>query len=179
MLNAFKNHLNRLSTDPKDPFSARIRRLAGGREAPSRCQALRRLILSTPAMVGQIRAWTDEPSMPQRLLRLQKFALAYLYSPVDFLPDEEHGLFGYIDDAFLVGVVHEATRLELEAMGVSVKDNGDYAQADIAAGLEAARKLLPRETDAISRLLSEVEHGKGHEKALAKAAEGGRTGVTR
>lgn len=173
MLNAFKEHLKSLSADPKDRFASHIRRLGGGQEAPRRCVALRRLVLATPAMAGRIRGWTDDASMPRNLLRAQKFALAYLYSPVDFLPDHEYGLFGYVDDAFIVGAVYESTLRELEAHGVTPDEAGGPSLPDVAAGLQAAREVLPREASRMTKLLSEVEHGTPHGKALAAAAEAG------
>ncbi|MDX6767949.1 MAG: YkvA family protein [Elusimicrobiota bacterium] len=179
MLNAFNEQLKRLAADPKDGFTRRVRALAGGREAPRCCGELRALILAAPAMVARLRRWTDDAHMPPHLLRQQKFALAYLYSPYDFVPDAEHGLFGYLDDAWLVGSVFADSCRDLEALGLTLQPAERRLRDDCAAGLETARRLLPRETDAMRKLLSQVAAGVPNARALAACAEAGREGVTR
>src|SRR5262245_48291494 len=111
-MKAFRKQLTALSLDPKDSFAQQIRMLAGSHEAALYEAPLRQMILAMPEMVLQIRQGLLDTAQPWRIRRLHNFVLAYLYNPTDLLPEKTEGLFGYLDDAYLVALVYETAMRE-------------------------------------------------------------------
>ena len=142
--------------DPKDPFTSDIRRRVGAREAAMYADPLRKMVLAMPEMLGHIRQWTEEPGEEGQLGRLHAFALAYMYNPTDFLPEKTHGLFGYVDDAYLVAGVYERTMHQVDWAGVKpYVDHPVLAQA-VPGWLETTRRLLPEVTSRIDMILDNL-----------------------
>lgn len=158
MLNALKNQLKLLAADPKDPYTATIRKLAGAREAVRYEAPLRRMILAMPSMIAQIRAWFTESQLPSSSRRLHGFAMAYLYSPDDLLPLHRLGLFGYLDDAYLVAKVYHLSMSEADSTGLRPFPEDARLSREIPQWLDLARGLLPEETAALDRMLDEAAH---------------------
>ena len=173
MLNAFKQHLKHLAADPSDGFDSRIRTLAGSDAAVPN---LRKMILSTPYMADRVCRWSRLASSSPALRRRQKFALAYLYSPIDFLPEDSMGLFGYLDDSYLVAMVYEASRNELEARGVPAETDDRSLRDQLTVSLAATRRVLPETTRAIDKLLEEVASGGDVRLAVEASAKIGAGG---
>ena len=155
MLGAF-NHLKLLARDPQDPFTDRIRKLVGAREAVFYEDPLRRMIMAMPDLITHIRAWTDVAGSPSPLRRLHEFALAYLYNPADFLPEKNHGLFGYVDDAYLVACVYDRTTHETEWAGIKPYTETPVLARDVPTWVETTRRLLPKITAKIDGMLDEL-----------------------
>ncbi len=156
MLNALHAQLKLLAADPADPFAAIIRKLAGPRDAGGYEQPLRALILAMPAMTGQIRAWLTESKSASPIGRLHGFAMSYLYSPEDFLPESSMGFFGYLDDAYLIARVYHRTVLEADFFGNRRFAENETLPGDVHTWIKLARELLPGETAAIDSMLEEV-----------------------
>lgn len=182
MLNALQKQLKLLAADPNDPFSGSIRKLVGPREAVMYEQPLRAMILAMPAMIWQIRAWVAESNISPSLSRLHGFAMAYLYSPEDFLPESSMGLFGYLDDAYLVARVYHRTLLEPDSFGAGRFPGSESLPRDTHDWIRLARQILPKETSAIDKMLEEVftrHSGNFSEMLAAAAAAGGAPGRVR
>ena len=114
MLRALKQQLIQLSEDQKDPFAAILKKKVGARQAKALAGPLKNFILVLPEMIAQVRVWSDAQNLSEQIHNLNGNLLTYLYHPADFLHDEGYGLFGYLDDAYLVGSVYCAT---LRALG--------------------------------------------------------------
>lgn len=177
MLNALKNQLKLMASDPKDPYTATIRELVGAREAVRYEGPLRRMILAMPSMIAQIRAWFSESQLPSSSRRLHGFAMAYLYSPDDFLPVHRLGLFGYLDDAYLVARVYHLSMSESDSTGLRPFPEDEKLSREVPQWLDLARGLLPEETAAMDRMLDEAAHKRDGDFAvlLSLAAKGGAT----
>ena len=160
MLQALKNQLKTLAEDPRDPFAANIRKRVGTVEAVHYTKPLRSLILVMPELITQIRAWMEQPALPPRLKHLHGFLLSYLYHPTDFLPEDSVGLFGYLDDAYLVGSVYARTMQQLDHRTRRTLPNLADLSGQVAKWLELARQLLPSETQRIDHLLEEIIAGR-------------------
>ena len=160
MLQALKNQLRTLAEDPRDPFAANIRKRVGTVEAVHYTKPLRSLILVMPELIAQIRAWMEQPALPPRLKHLHGFLLSYLYHPTDFLPEDSVGLFGYLDDAYLVGSVYARTMQQLDHRTRRTLPNLADLSGQVAKWLELARQLLPSETQRIDHLLEEIIAGR-------------------
>lgn len=160
MLQALKNQLTQLAADPRDPFAAKIRERVGARRALLYAKPLRDLILVMPQLITQIQVWCSESKIPSRMKRLHGFVLSYLYHPYDFIPDEGTGLFGYLDDAYLVASVYERTRCQMDHAKRPSLHNMEYIAEQIPAWQELARQFLPSETQRIEYMLDEFVEGR-------------------
>lgn len=159
MLQALKSQLRALAADPQDSFASHIRKRIGAAEAVHYTKPLRSLILVMPELIAQIRTWMEMPAIPPRLKRLHGFLLSYLYHPADFLPESD-GLFGYLDDAYLVGRVYARTMQQLDhRTRCSLPNLGDLS-GQVGPWLDLARRLLPDETQRIDHLLEEIVAGR-------------------
>ncbi|MFH2204338.1 MAG: hypothetical protein ABIJ96_14560 [Elusimicrobiota bacterium] len=168
MLRALGQQLKLLAADPRNHFASTIRQLTGPREAARYGQPLRRMILAMPPMIAQVRRWGDQSGLPARVIRMQRFALAYLYDPIDFLPANSSGLFRYLDDAYLIARIYQLTLADHD--GAGVKNRGDdRALADsVPEWIALARRLLPKETAKIDKVLAEAARGRAGREAHKK-----------
>ena len=156
MLKAFESQLQTMAKDPHDSFTATIRKKVGTREAVLYEGMLRKMILAMPAMITQIRIWSDESGQPHEVTKLQSFALAYLYNPTDFLPEKTNGLFGYLDDAYLVARVFQKTIEEIPQAGLAPWEEDVLLKTNVADWLDLTRKLIPEVSFQIDHMLDRV-----------------------
>ena len=159
MLRALKQHLVRLSEEQKDRFQAIITKKVGARQAKVLAGLLKNFILVLPEMIAQVRVWSDEQDLPKQIHYLNGNLLTYLYHPADFLHDEGYGLFGYLDDAYLVGSIYYTT---LQAIGPEkrrLQPNQADISAQIEAWLEATRRVIPKETAMIEKMKRDLSSG--------------------
>lgn len=164
MLRALGEQLRLMAADPGNNFASTIRRLAGPREAARCGQPLRRMILSLPDMAAQLRRWSDRSGLSARAIRMQRFALDYLYDPIDFLSTSDSGLFRYLDDAYLIARIYQLTLMDCDASGVKNRGKDRALTKSVADWIAAARRLLPNETARIDELLDEVARGRASRK---------------
>lgn len=176
MLQQLQTRLNILAGDPADPFTESIRALVGPRDAVQYERPMRELILAMPAMTAQIRNWITGARFQSGITRLHGFAMAYLYSPQDLLPETTMGLFGYLDDAYLVARVYHRTLLEADCFAAGPLPSDAPRPGDVHAWIRLASQLLPRETAALDKMLDEVfmTRAGNYAALLAKAAASGR-----
>ena len=153
MLKALRNQLQAMAKDPNDPFTAFIRKRVGVREALRFEGPARKMILAMPSMIAQIRAWSDESSQPLEIKKMQSFALAYLYNPTDFLPEKTTGLFGYLDDAYLVASVFQKTIEVVPLAGLRPMEEDVLLKRSVAEWLDLTRELIPDESSQIDQIL--------------------------
>ncbi|MEK7388440.1 MAG: YkvA family protein [Elusimicrobiota bacterium] len=172
MLRAFKSQLKLMAMDPTDAFADHLRRRVGAQEAIRHEQPLRNMILVMPEMLMQIRAWMEEPGMSTELRRLQGFVLTYLYHPRDILPEEHNGLFGYLDDAFLVSLAFRRTLIERRGLGYDSSLERELVE-QLPDWLRHVREVIPQEAGQIEGMLDELLMGKTrlYEDVMARARQ--------
>ncbi len=159
MLRALKQQLIQLSEEGKEPFLAILKKKVGSSQAKVWAGPLKNFILVLPEMIAQVRIWSDTKDLSEQIHNLNGNLLTYLYHPADFLHDEGYGLFGYLDDAYLVGSVYHTT---LRALG---PENSQLAphQAEIAAQVETwldvTRRVIPKETALIEKMKRDLSMG--------------------
>jgi len=167
MLKTLRENLKVLSQNPADPYPAIIKRLAGKRDAACFEEPLRRLILAMPYMIAQLQNWAEESGLPSRHRLLRGFALAYLNHPEDVMPERGVGLFGYLDDAYLIARVYHLTMQEPDWSGQRYHIDDEDLARNIPAWLGLARRLAPKETARIDDLIEDVSRGR--EDAISAA----------
>ena len=175
MLHAFRAQLKQLAQDPHDPFLSTVRKIVGPRAAAHYAAPLRKMILALPEMIEGLRRSTDQHSLDPSVRRLQNFALTYLYSPTDYLPEKSFGLFGYLDDAYLVANVYERTLNEMSARGLKINSAYKIKGEDVRRWIDMARHLLPNEMISIEQSLHDVgkRTGRGFGSEILKAGKAG------
>ena len=154
MLKALKNQLVLLAEQEQERFVAEVERRCHPTNAADTAAALRELIVAMPDLIAQIRAWAGDPRVPRHEKQLQGFLLTYLYHPTDFLPESSWGLFGYLDDAYLVGRIYLDTLRTMSDSPASLPNVKEF-EAAAPRWLESARQVIPAEAAKIDLLLNE------------------------
>jgi uncharacterized membrane protein YkvA (DUF1232 family) len=152
MLVAFKEELKRLAADSTDPFHEKVKRRIGKRATHLLEDRLKQVILITPNIMGRIQYYWERKGSEYRVKKLGGFVLAYMYHPQDLLAEDEHGLFGYLDDAYLVASIYEKM---LQEMPVPEPEDLEYA-AIIAKNKRYIRAVIPAETEKIEQMIKEA-----------------------
>ena len=159
MLKALKNQLVQLSEINGDGFASKIRFRVSMEEGDAAVASLRNLILMMPELISQIRSWMNDPRVPERDKKLHGFMLTYLYHPIDFLPDSDHGLYGYLDDAYFVGCIYINSMQHMDFGSRRSQPNTEPLETAVPKWLDMTRKVLPHETKKIDEMISELLQG--------------------
>ena len=157
MLNAFKAQLKGLSEDPRDPFHLKVRKRVGKRATLLLEKRLRQLILITPEVIQRVYLlWKQFPiDAPAR--RVSGYLLTYLYHPQDFLPEDQHGLFGYLDDAYFSALVYEYVLGAVEGTGYRPTALDKLFVKDISNMKASAKLVIPIEAEKIEAMFNEIQ----------------------
>ena len=156
MLTAFKEELKRLAVDPLDPFHQRIRDRIGKRATLVVEKRLKQLILIMPGLVRSIRAQWEASKAGSEIKKLGGFMFIYLYQPKDFLPEDEHGLFGYLDDAYLVAIVYEKVVRAAEHAGAALGEDDEAYMKQIQTSKRYVKAVIPKETKKIEEMVEKA-----------------------
>jgi uncharacterized membrane protein YkvA (DUF1232 family) len=122
---------------------------------------LRNFILVIPEMIHQIQARLNRHDLQPSLKKLHGFLLTYLYYPVDFVPVARHGFFGYLDDAYLVGSVYLRCIEDSGQRSGPPTTNAESLTRQIPMWLRLTRRVLPKESARIDRMIDDLLHGQG------------------
>ncbi len=155
MLKAFKSQLGLLATENGADFAKQVRSRLGRKTSSRYVSEAMNLIMIMPDLIAEIRELSDSDQMPKRMKPLNGFLLAYLYHPIDFLPEEGDSIFGYLDDAYFVGQVYNKARL---AQNMPTRET--IGLKGLSELLSCARQVIPKESKQIDKLLEELEQGK-------------------
>ncbi len=71
------------------------------------------LIYQAPAFYRLLTHLLDDPHLPRELRPLVLAAIAYFILPLDIIPEELEGPYGYVDDIWLCAFVADRIRKEL------------------------------------------------------------------
>lgn len=102
MLQALQNHLRSLASDKSDKLKKEIEAHWGREVTEEQAQAIKEFIFLMPAALKVLSQYWSEKKTPSAAKHLAGLIITYVYHPHDLISDNEHGLFGYIDDAYLV-----------------------------------------------------------------------------
>ena len=163
MLQAFRQHLRSLAEDEKDPFNSKVRVRVGKRATKMLEKRLRQLIVLTPDIVDRVHLlWRQFPKeAPAK--NMSGYLLTYLYHPKDFLDGEEHGLFGYLDDAYFAALVYEHVLSAVRDIGIPLTKNDKQFLCEVSNMKAAAKLVIPNEALKIDAMFLEIQSKKGSE----------------
>ena len=159
MLSAFKHQLRTLSSQEKENFVNEIKRRTQVPNASQLADQLHDFVLVLPEMIAQVRSWMDDPLASRSVKQLHGFMLTYLFHPVDLIPEVTEGLFGYLDDAYVVGNVYLRTMTPMDPQRVRHLPNLSGISVQLPIWLDLAQQVLPIETRKIDSMLDDLCEG--------------------
>lgn len=136
-----------------------VRERFPGRRSRRISRELRSFILVMPDMLRQIRAWAADDEAPSAWKRLQGYALSYLYSSEDLLPESRQGLLGYLDDAYLIGRVFEMALLRAAEPRLRGLPGQEDLVVQVPRWNALTRTVIPDVADRIDQMLAELNRG--------------------
>jgi uncharacterized membrane protein YkvA (DUF1232 family) len=102
MLKALSQQLRDLADNSFDEFRETIKNRMGGKVTDEQVTTLKEFIFLLPTTINVLNSYWNDKATPPDAKKLSGLVLSYTLKPNDFLPLENYGLFGYLDDAFIV-----------------------------------------------------------------------------
>jgi uncharacterized membrane protein YkvA (DUF1232 family) len=102
MLKALDEQLRMLANSATDNFKEVIAIRFKGKVTDDQVKTLKEFIFLMPPVLKQLRGYWNNSASPHEAKRLADLILTYVFNPNDYLSYETYGLFGYLDDAYLV-----------------------------------------------------------------------------
>jgi len=102
MLQALYNELKDLSDNSFDQFRETIKKRLDGQITEEQVSTLKEFIFLMPPLIKILNSYWNDKNTPADAKKLSGLILSYILKPNDFISEEKYGLFGYLDDAYLV-----------------------------------------------------------------------------
>jgi uncharacterized membrane protein YkvA (DUF1232 family) len=101
------------------------------------------LIYQAPAFYRLLTRLLDDARLPKKLRPLVLAAIAYFILPVDIIPEELEGPYGYVDDIWLCAFVAERVKREVGGEEILVENwDGEAPVVELVEELLAEEDLL-------------------------------------
>jgi uncharacterized membrane protein YkvA (DUF1232 family) len=142
-LTHLREHLRQLQTESVFPF----------KHQPS--TDLKPFVALLPDMLQQMHLWCDGTPGETNLKRLYSHLLAYVFHGDDLLPELDYGFWGYLDDAYLVGLAVAKTWGECPLEGKPLPDFLPKLQL----WLQSTQQLLPDVTRTMQHVFGQMMLG--------------------
>ncbi|MBL8014311.1 MAG: DUF1232 domain-containing protein [Candidatus Omnitrophica bacterium] len=160
MLRAIKEQLKSLAQDEHKDFHVRLRKTVGKKATAILEERLKKVIVLMPDLVQRIHDyWRMQPEASSTK-RLGSHLLSYLYLPKDLISEEDWGLFGYLDDAYMVAAVYERIIEELSSCGFKVLAGDLALHEDIKLYKRSIRIVIPNVCQKIDKIIDDLSKGK-------------------
>ena len=146
MIRKLQARIEKLQSEHQVDFLRQVRQRVGKKASLVLEPRLSDLVLSMPEQLRRLQAhWQSSPDNPAKR-RHSDLLYSYVLHPVDLVNEEREGLFGLVDDAYLVSEI----LLRENPPGL-----GDFEKR-LKKGRDAARKVMPLTCRAIVRLIDGV-----------------------
>lgn len=150
MLAAIREEIKLMAQDPSKPVYWKIRERVGKRAANVLEGKVLQLIQLMPKIMERMKYIHDLSERQERSKKLESFVFSYVFHPYDFVCKETHGLFGYLDDAYLVAIIYE----DLMTHGTSfTMEDMNYLEI-IRKSKPCIESILPEETRLIREMVA-------------------------
>ncbi len=159
MLKALANELRNLADTAGDQFEEAIRIRLDSKTTEEQVSKLKEFIFLLPPVLKQLSGYWNEKSTPTKAKEMSRLIITYILEPDDFLPERKAGLFGYLDDAYVV------VSAFLRIQDLCLRDWQDKADeerelAERARDLMVAPKIvIPDEVAKIDKMLDSFMSG--------------------
>lgn len=159
MIKAIEERLKRLGEDDNSDFHNQIRQRVGKRATRLMEERLKNIIYLMPKLLSRALSHCDHRGIPPELKRSIGFVLTYLYHPRDFLPEDNRKLFGYLDDAYCIGLVYEKVLRILQKTGVELSACDEGFMREFGLTKRNMKAVIPDETKKISEMITGILKG--------------------
>ena len=159
MLKALADQLRNLADTTGDQFEEAIRKRLDGKTTEEQVSKLKEFIFLLPPTLKQLDGYWNEKSTPTKAKEISRLIISYILQPDDFLPEGNIGLFGYLDDAYVV--VSAFLRIQdLYLRDWQDKTNEERELAERARDLIVApRIVIPDEVAKIDKMIDSFMSG--------------------
>lgn len=160
MLNALANHLKSLAEKSPDKFREEVKQHLSGKSTEDQIAVIKEFIFLLPATLNQLSRYWNLKETPADAKRVSGFIITYIYQLSDFLPENQHGLFGYLDDAYFV------VKSYLMINDRFLRNWQDRTPEELALSnrarqlIDIPRHLIPDEADKIDKMVESLMAGK-------------------
>lgn len=155
MLREWQDRLKQLVTDPERSFHLMLRVRIGKKATPVFEKRIKQYILSTPAIVSRILEMGSSAGADRELRELGRRMLEYLCDPNDLISERQYGLYGCLDDAYLVALVY-LRALELRGQPRLLTEDEKSRREFSRRFVRDAVTVLPEEAGRIIRKQARV-----------------------
>ena len=169
MLQAFEDRLKNIADGDLADFHEKIRERAGKKATAILEKRLKNLILMTPRLLQRSFHHSARTEAPSSVKNLTGFALTYFYHPKDFIPEDNQHLFGYLDDAYYVGLLYERILKSLARARLAVSGFDRTFLKQFGLAKRSIRLVIPNEAEQIEQIINRIQAGE--ETAMANAFE--------
>lgn len=162
MLKTLAEKLVYLSKDLDGAFHCKVRDRIGKKATHLFERRLKNLICLMPRLVYRGLEYCKRKEIPAEVKKSIGFTLTYLYHPKDFLPEDHEDLFGYLDDAYCVALVHERVLKTLQKARVKLSAADEDFLQQFVLMKRSVKAVIPDEAKAVSEMVAGML--KGHYK---------------
>ena len=153
------DRLRTLSDERGDDFAQEVRNRVAPHEAQECEKNLRSLVLMMPQLLARLGRLWEHPDVPSGLRRLSGYVRTYLYHPDDVIPENGVSLFGYVDDAYLIGAVYLRVA-DSVPYGHPLKRGQEWGLLlRTRALISSARRVVPAEAEEIDTMVNALVAG--------------------
>lgn len=160
MIKALSDKLKELAGSTDNDFRAILKKRMDGKVTEEQIGALKEFIFLMPSTLKVLNSYWNDDKIPLEVKKLASLLTAYVIRRDDLISDEELGLFGYLDDSYIV----VAAFLKIQEMFLRDWQEKSTAEIELARRarelIVAARIVAPEVTREIDEVIELFESGK-------------------
>jgi uncharacterized membrane protein YkvA (DUF1232 family) len=153
MIKALSNQLKEIAGRTDDEFRAILKERLNGKVTDEQIGTLKEFIFLLPPVLKVLNSYWDDAKIPNEVKKLSGLLIAYIIRRDDLLSEEHLGLFGYLDDSYIV----VSAFLKIQEMYLRDWQDKSPEERELT---ERARKLIvapriviPEETTGIDEVM--------------------------
>lgn len=160
MLKALQKELRELADVSIEKLRDEITKKFNSRATDEQVQAIKDFIFLMPPALKILSMYWSDKKTPAKTKKLAGLILTYVYHPNDYINDKEYGLFGYLDDAYLV----VSSFLKIQDMYIRNWDDKSELERDIIQRskrlINAPQIVIPKISERIDSTIDDWLDGK-------------------
>ncbi len=160
MLKALQEQLRLLADNSMDQFGREISKRIDSKATEEQIQTLKDFVFLMPPTLKVLSRYWNDKNTPHQAKTLAGLIITYVYHPNDLISDDEHGLFGYLDDSYLV----VASFLKIQEIVLTNWDDKSELERDLEGRakklINAPQIVIPEATDQIDKVIKDWFEGK-------------------
>lgn len=159
MIKALSDKLKELARSTGEEFKAILKERLNGKVTDEQISALKEFIFLLPPTLKVLTSYWNDSKIPQEVKRLSILLTAYIIRRDDLISDEKLGLFGYLDDSYIV------VSAFLKIQDLYLRDWQDKSREELELAkrarnlIIASRIVIPEETEKIDEAIELFERG--------------------